>query len=117
MLKVNRKCCFAQYNGPKTYKYNYYVSPKYGVNYSLLCFVFLRDQSLYHIKHLAEAYCLLVLEYMRVIEILNFEHYNQIFLNSIIMFSFLQLQFSFLNQCSNNAHREYPITLLRYKPH
>ena len=52
MLKVNPKCGFAQYNGPKTYKYNYYVFPKYGVNCSLLCFVFLRDQILYHVKYL-----------------------------------------------------------------
>ena len=28
MLKVNPKCGFAQYNGSKTYKYNYYVSLK-----------------------------------------------------------------------------------------
>ena len=47
MLKVNPKCGFAQYNGPKTYTYIDYVLPKYGVNCSLLCFVFLRDQSLY----------------------------------------------------------------------
>ena len=64
-----------------------------------------------------ETYRSLALEYMRVIEILNFECQNQIFSNSIIMFSFLQLQFSLLNQCSNNADSEYPITLLRHKPH
>ena len=65
MLKFNPKCGFAQYNGPKTYKYNYYVhvSPKYGVNCNLLCFVFLPDQSVYHIKHLPERYRSLALEY------------------------------------------------------
>ena len=59
----------------------------------------------------------MAVEYMRVIEILNFERYHQIFSNFIIVFSFLQLQFSLMNQCSNNAHSDYSITLLHHKPH
>ena len=78
---------------------------------------FLRNQSLYPIKHSPDNYW--PWNIMSIIVILSFERYNQKFSKSIIIFSFLQLQFSLLNQCSNNeAHSEYRITLLhvRHKP-
>ena len=88
----------------------------YEMNYSLICYVFLPDQSLYLIKHLPETYRLLLLEYMRVVKILSFERYNQIFSNSIRPFSFLQLQFSLLTQFSYNTHIGYEPTGLTVHP-
>ena len=51
--------------------------------------------------------------------ILNFERHNQIkhdvyFYNNVPIFT---TTISFLKQCSNTAHSEYRITLLRRKPH
>ena len=61
------------------------------------------------------------MEYLSVIEILNFELLNTIkmkhnfkFCNNILIFTTIQL--SLLRQCSNNAHSEYTNTLLRHKP-
>ena len=49
------------------------------------------------------------MDYLSVIEILNFEllHTMKHNSNSIIIFLYLQLQLSLLRQCSNNAHSEY----------